>query len=451
MSKTITINISEHLNKLESENRKLKDECLGLVTKAEAEDRDLTPAEKEQLADGQKRMVSLRERIDRFKGLASEQAGDEDDDAPESRTRQRSQRKDDPEDAENADDEREELQKRAITRANRRHARAFSTYVRSGMANISEEDRAILQGHYAQLDANDRHVRALSAVTGASGGYTVPQEWIGQIESAMKDYSGVLQTRVSTLNTSTGADLPWPTDDDTSNEGVQVEENQDAGLATDPKFGAVVFKGYLFTTRVMLVPLTLLQDSAFDIETWLQNKAAERIGRILNRRWTTGNGANQPQGIVTGSALGKQAANAGSITDGDLYDLQGSLDAAYDNAAEWEFNKNTFTAIRKLKDSDGRSLWMPAMNASIAAGAPGLLLDRPYFINAHMADIGSGNRSVIYGDHRKYYIRRIRGMQMVRLSERYAEKFQVGFLGYVRADGRMINAGSNPIRHLVHP
>ena len=57
-------------------------------------------------------------------------------------------------------------------------------------------------------------------------------------------------------------------------------------------------------------------------------------------------------------------------------------------------------------------------------------------------------RSVAFGDFSKYLIREVLGPQVVRLNERFADALQVAFIGYQRADGRLVDAGTNPIRLL---
>jgi predicted phage gp36 major capsid-like protein len=43
-------------------------------------------------------------------------------------------------------------------------------------------------------------------------------------------------------------------------------------------------------------------------------------------------------------------------------------------------------------------------------------------------------------------VRVVRGVQVVRLNERYADALQVAFFGYQRVDGRIMDAGTNPFR-----
>lgn len=441
MSRMMTIDVSGILEKYASEQRTARGKADEIVARVTTEDRAFTDVEQKELTELQDKIVELGKRSDLIKRQA--EVGGKLEEPGKGKT-QRENGKPGGERAEtDADGEAAENEKR--------YAKAFGLYIRSGMGALSDEQRSSLQRGFATLPADAPEVRDMSAVTGQTGGFTVPQGFITNIEVAMKDFSGIRKTKATIMPTGAGNDIPYPTVNDTNNEGEQVEENQ-ATTQQDPTgFGQVMFKSYLFSSKLVLVPIQLLQDTVIPIEGLLARLLGERLGRITNRRFTSGTGANQPQGMVTGSVLGKTAAGGAAVTYDELVDLQHSVDPAYRQGAEWMFHDLTFAALRKLKDSDGRPIWMPAMNSGMAGGAPGLLMDAPYAINNHMDVMASGKKSILWGQMSKYHIREVRQVVLVRLAERYAEKFQVGFFAFLRADGRIVDAGANPIKHLVHP
>ena len=431
---SITFDLSEILEKSAAEQRKARDQADELVAKVLAEDRDFTKEEQANLTELQDKIVAAGKRSDLFKTHAEVRAGLDEPGKPKTQRDFKPGEK-------NADgDEAKERETR--------YAKAFVTYLRSGMAGMDTEDRGLLQQRFSQLPSDHPEVRALSAITGSSGGFAVPQGFIASVETAMKDFSGVLKSKATILPTDTGADLPYPTVNDTNNEGEQVEENQ-ATSEGDVAFGQIMFKAYLFSSKLVLLPLQLIQDTGVDVEGLIARILAERLGRITNKRFTTGNGANQPQGMVTGAAVGKTAAAVAAVTYDELVDLQHAVDPAYRQGAEWMMHDLTFAALRKLKDSDGRPIWMPAFSSGMAGGAPGLLMDAPYVINNNMAQLAASARTVLWGQMSKYHIRRVKNLVLVRLTERYAEKMQVGFFAFMRADGRIVDAGTNPIKCLV--
>ena len=72
-----------------------------------------------------------------------------------------------------------------------------------------------------------------------------------------------------------------------------------------------------------------------------------------------------------------------------------------------------------------------------------MLSGYPVVINNDMATLAQGSKSALFGDIRQAYVVRIvKGLQVLRLTERYADYLQVGFLAFERADGTMQDANA---------
>src|SRR5690606_32334921 len=96
-------------------------------------------------------------------------------------------------------------------------------------------------------------------------------------------------------------------------------------------------------------------------------------------------------------------------------------------------------AARKLKDNDGRPLWVPSMTG----GAPSTINGHPYTVDNNLAPLGAGSTPAVFGDIKEaYLVRVVNGAQTLRLTERYADFLQVGFLGFQRLDGKVQNASA---------
>jgi HK97 family phage major capsid protein len=320
---------------------------------------------------------------------------------------------------------------------------AYKTWLKDGIQGMDSEQRSILETGRQSLET-----RALSAVTGSAGGFTVPQGFYNELIQAMKPFGGIRQTRATVLRTAAGNDLPIPTNDDTANIGMIVGESAAAGNATDPTFAQKILKAYKYTSRTFLIPIELLQDSAFDVEAFIRSKIVERIGRITSQHFTVGTGSSQPQGIVTGSVLGKAGVTGQttSVTVDDLIDLQHSVNPAYRKVAEFMFNDNTLKSLRKLKDADGKPLWQPALTAA----EPDLILGKSYVINTDMADMAANAKSILFGDMSNYFIRDVMDLMIVRISEKYIENGQIGFVAFSRHDGLLVDAGQGSIKHYAN-
>ncbi len=112
----------------------------------------------------------------------------------------------------------------------------------------------------------------------------------------------------------------------------------------------------------------------------------------------------------------------------------------------WQMHDTTLKALRKLKDGDGQYIWQPA---SVIAKAPASILGYDYEINQAMAQIATTNKSVLFGDHQRYVVRRVREFLVRRLNERYADFDQTAFIGFGRYDGALVDQKS--IVALAHP
>jgi HK97 family phage major capsid protein len=289
----------------------------------------------------------------------------------------------------------------------------------------------------------------MSTGTGSQGGYVIPQGFSGQLEEAMKFYGGMLAA-ASTFDTETGNPLPWPTINDTNNNTGRILGQNAQVNQIDVVFGQVNFNSYIFTSDICLVPLALLQDSFFDLNAELAKMLGIRLGRILNTKLTVGagSGSSEPNGVVTAATLGKTGivGQTTSVIYDDLVDLEHAVDPLYRPAGKFMFSDTTLKVIKKLKDSQNRPLWQPALTASFGAGAMPSILDHPYVINSDMATMAANAKSILFGDFSKYKVRRVAGgTSVMRLVERYADYLQVGFTAFLRADGNLIDAGTHPI------
>ena len=181
----------------------------------------------------------------------------------------------------------------------------------------------------------------------------------------------------------------------------------------------------------------LLNDSVFDLESYIAREFARRIGTKEEEAFFTGDGTGKPLGILAasgGAETGVTAASATTVTADELMDLFYSLKSPYRKNAVWILNDSTIKAIRKLKDNNGQYLWQP----SLVAGTPDTILGRPVKTSAYMPAIAAGAKTIAFGDFSYYWIADRQGRSFKRLNELYAANGQVGFLGSQRVDGKMI-------------
>ena len=365
---------------------------------------------------------------------------------------------------------------------------AYKSYLKYGLDSkphlkirgVTRGDRMLLMERAKTLDITKEELeRELRVVTGGAGlveglgggaypgatsGFFVPVGFVDEIEQAMKYYGPMLDggpgmPRI--LPTDSGQPLPFPTSNDVNVVGELIAEQTTVSQGT-VNMGNIIFGAYKFSTRLVQVSLELLQDSAFDIEEWLRNLFAERLGRILNTYMTTGTGGGvQPNGILTAAFAGPTFVGAGAndgvsgantIGTDDLTSLEHSVDIAYRRGAMYMMHDTTLEVLKKQKDKYGRPLW----KTEVAVGAPETINGYRYAVNNDMPPIPAAasspaaqTKTILFGQLPKYLIRRVKSLDILRLEERFAEFGQIAFLGFARYDGNLLDAGTHPVTYGV--
>ena len=351
-------------------------------------------------------------------------------------------------------------------------------------SRCSSDDREIVFGRHEEFrgfllggpEVNDKEKRDMGIGSLSLGGYFVPKGFVYDVEEALKYYGPMLLTS-EIMDTATGQPLPYPTDNDTTIMGELVGEGQQV-TEKDVLIGQVLFGAWKFSSKMVKLSLELMQDSAFDMENYLKKKLAIRIGRIYNNQFTVGTGTNAPNGIVTAVvaacgtpsttpwsganngygipliAAGASGNDGGAETGGtsigsaDLDNLEHTVDPLYRRGAGYMFHDQTLRRIKVLLDKYGRPLWKP----SVASGEPDRINDYPFFINNDMTPVpataGANNNTVLFGQLDKYTIRRVKELGIITLRERFSDYGQIALIGFSRADGQLLDAGTHPICYL---
>jgi HK97 family phage major capsid protein len=286
--------------------------------------------------------------------------------------------------------------------------------------------------------------------TAATGGYTIPQGFSGMLEKATLYYMPFDSKLVTIWNTATGNDVKWPTVNDTSVKGYMIGQADDATTsAVAVTFADLTFSAYKFTSGMLQVSYEILEDSYFNMTQVLAELFGERMGRALSLSFTTGTGSSQPQGVTIGATNSAVSPAVSAITRANIIDLIHSVDPIYRKNGTLMFNDATLAAIKKL--SFGSSDDRPLYQVSAIAGEADMIEGFKFVVNNDMADIGASKKSILFGDFKKFVLRFIGGDRMKVTNELFAATDEVGIAMFKRVDSKVINAGTNPIKYLVHP
>ncbi|HVR31903.1 MAG TPA: phage major capsid protein [Acidimicrobiia bacterium] len=276
-------------------------------------------------------------------------------------------------------------------------------------------------------------------MTGSAGGFTVPEGFYTRIVEAMKSFGGIRGAGLTVVRTDSGNDIPVPQSDDTANAGALIAENTEA-TEQDIAFTQALFKAYTFTSKIVRVPNQLLQDSGFDMDRFVTRTLARRIARAEATYFVTGTGTNEPEGILTNVATGHTAAATTDITYGELVELQYLVDPRYRAVGEWADLGRRREGPRRETDADGKPLYPELAN--------GVLLGRPVTVDVGLPAVAATNTPIVFGDLSGFAIRDVASLVVTRLSERYAEYNQTGFILCYRTDSWKI-ASDSPYKALA--
>ncbi|WP_300516701.1 phage major capsid protein [Aliiroseovarius sp.] len=271
------------------------------------------------------------------------------------------------------------------------HQKAFEAYLRSG------DDDA--------LRGLDLEGKAMSSAVAADGGYLVDPQTADTIKNVLEGASSIRAIANVVNVEATSYDVLIDLSDLGSGWASETGSTTETGTPTIERITIPLHE----LSALPKASQRLLDDSAFDIDTWLAGRIADRFARAEAAAFINGDGTDKPTGILTHPTLANDSWTWGNIgyvatgTSGDfdatnpadaIVDLVYSLGAEYRANGAFVMNSKTAGAVRKLKDLDGRFLW----SDGLAAGEPARLMGYPVVIAEDMPDIGADAMSIAFGD-----------------------------------------------------
>lgn len=281
----------------------------------------------------------------------------------------------------------------AVDPAETEHKSAWSAYLRRG-------DSTAL----AQFEA-----KALSAGSGPDGGYVAPPELDRMIESRLRQVSPM--RAIATVRTTGAAVFKKPISVAGAGSGWTGETGARDQTAS-PALAMLEFPTAELYANLAATQ-TLLDDAYVNIEEWIAGEVEEAFAGQERAAFVLGDGDNKPRGFLDYDLVPESAHVWGKIgyvasgVDGGfaaadpadaLIDLIYAPKPQFRQNARFVMNRKTVSAVRKLKDADGRYIWEP----SDAGGAT--LLGYPITEIEDMPDIAVGAPAIAFGDFARGYL-----------------------------------------------
>ena len=273
---------------------------------------------------------------------------------------------------------------------------------------------------------------ALSIGEDTEGGYTVPDEFERKLIQALEE-NNIFRQLATVIRTNSGTrKIPIATD---TMEASWIDEGEEIP-ETNTQFGQTTLSAYKLGTMIK-ISNELLHDSAFDLASYIAARFGVCMGNAEERAFFTGDGDKKPLGIladVGGAELGVTAAEEEIVTFDEIFDLYYSLKSPYRRTAQFVCNETLLLQLMKLKDKNDNYIWKPSLDIA----KPDTILGRPIRTSSFMPGIASGEKVLLFGDLKNYWVADRQNRTFRRLNELYARTDQVGFLTTQRVDGRLI-------------
>lgn len=240
-------------------------------------------------------------------------------------------------------------------------------------SRTDDEYRAAF-GTYLRTGQPQAELRTLSSGTNTAGGYIVPETLENRIVEKLYE-AGMVRQLATVRSTPDDRKIAVEGSLGTAswvNEGNAISQ-------VDVSFDQLTIGAYKAATSIQ-VNRELMDDSVFDLESYLVDKLTLRISRLTEDAYINGDGSNKPSGLLRSIAAGHTLPNASGqrfeITDAqEVYEWLHSLSPQYRPGAVILCHDKFVKQLRKLQDANDRFLWEPNMQV----GAPGSIGGVPYY------------------------------------------------------------------------
>lgn len=288
--------------------------------------------------------------------------------------------------------------------------------------------------------------RNLDTTTSTKGQETEPQGFLATVQAKLLTTGPMLNgSVVNLLNTNSGNDIKVPVES-TRMAGTAVAEGATFAVS-DPTFSNLTLRAHKIGTLVV-ASRELVEDTGIDLQAFLGAQIGVALGTAANSVLTNGTGTVQAKGIVaaSGSAVTGGTGVTGAFTGDNLISLMHSVDSLYaaQPGAGWMMSRASLGAARALKGSEGY-LFQPFAGV----GTPGELLGYPVYENPYVPALGTGAKSVLFGDISAYITRVVGGIEIVRSDEAYFLSDQIAWRASIRLDGDLGGGGSDAVKYFV--
>lgn len=277
------------------------------------------------------------------------------------------------------------------------------------------------------------HERAVG-LTKTNNGAVIPTTIAQQIIKKVYDVSPILE-KSQKYNVKGKLQIPCY---EASSAATTVTYADEFGPLTpyNGEFKNIQLDGFL-AGALSKISNSLINNSQFDIVSFVVNQMGEDIARFIERELLIGS-TDKVEGLSKLTNSVKAAAKA-AITADEVVKLKDSIKDVYQNNAIWVMSPATRTALRLLKGGDGHYLLQDDITAEFGS----TLLGKPVYVSDNMPDIAAGKEgatAIYYGDMTGLATKFSENITTQVLREKYADEHATGVVAWFEFDSKVQDA-----------
>ncbi len=293
--------------------------------------------------------------------------------------------------------------------------------------NVAEQETRAFENYIRGYVVNER----AGELTKADNGAVIPTSIANKIIKKVYDICPILEQSTK-YNVKGNLDLPYY-DADTSNITVAYQSEFVAMSSSNGNFKSIRLTGFL-AGALSKISRSLINNSQFNIVDFVVDEMANAIKRFIEKELLVGT-PDKVEGLSTLTNK-VETASATAITADEIIKLQDSIKDEFQSGAIWIMSSKTRTALRLLKDANGRYLLQDDINATFGK----TLLGKPVYVSDNMPEIGAGNTAIYYGDMKGLATKFNEEINVEVLREKYADEHAVGVIGWFEFDSKVEDA-----------
>lgn len=296
-----------------------------------------------------------------------------------------------------------------------------------------EEMRSIEDAEYRAFDAFLRNeiierTGELKPATNYNG-KIIPTTIARKIVELVYDICPILE-RSEKFSVKGKLEIPYYPVDASTQIAVDYQTEFSALSSSTGNFTTIELGGFL-AGALTKISVSLVNNVDFDLVGFVVKRMAYDISRWIEKELINGT-VSKIEGL-SGATNALTAASATAITADELVQLQGKVKDVYQDNAIWIMNPATRDALRSLKDDVGRYLLIDDLTSPFGK----VLLGKPVYVSDNAPAIAANARSIFYGDMSGLATKFSEELNVQVLREKYADEHAIGVIGWVELDAKV--------------